>query len=155
MRYAFYCTPFLQYLYISIVVGYAFITLALYCFPAFHGPRFAFGRILLFVGLVVFGFVPMAQWVWLRGLHSEEVQIYVARVLRQYVLLFLGFLFYITKMPERLFPRSRLTSVWIHSHLLWHVFVLLGMGGFLIVGLQYFAFVQQQLLTNPVYCAVA
>lgn len=69
-----------------------------------------------------YGLIPMGLWLYLKGIQSEEVLIFLPRMGITYLLFCMGALVYILKIPERFYP-GKFTSVWCQSHIFWHLFV--------------------------------
>lgn len=73
--------------------------------PQYVSGHWFYRRMLLYLGLVAYGVVPTAHWVYLNGgVTSHIVQIFLPKVTIMYALGALAFFFYISKFPERFFP---------------------------------------------------
>ena len=81
--------------------------------------------------------IPVMHWTLLNADNPTEVSLFLHKVVVMYVLAALGFLFYVTLIPERWFPgpsRDRRIhtrspaagrfDIFGHSHQWWHVFAL-------------------------------
>ena len=72
-----------------------------------------------------YGLIPIGTWMAMKGFWSSEVQEYLWKMVVAYIIFCSGGLIYVAKVPERWFP-GRVTSLWVQSHILWHICVTLG-----------------------------
>lgn len=84
-----------------------------------------------------YGLIPVGIWLYMKGIDSEEVQIYLIKMGVAYSLFLSGAIVYISRVPERFYP-GKFTSFWIQSHLLWHLFVSAGSLYLYYVGWDYY-----------------
>jgi len=70
-----------------------------------------------------YGMLPLAHWGRLHGFEGECGTFFL-RVLFSFVLLAIGSMFYILRIPERWFRNY--FDIWFNSHQIWHTFTFLG-----------------------------
>ena len=119
MHYAFYCFPNLK-LYYGVAIG-AIFGVAAWCVgrPWFGTKEYVYHRIVIYALLSLSGIIPSTHWSILYGINSEAVMLFIPRIILLYALAALGAFFYITRIPESIFP-GRFDYIG-HSHQLWHV----------------------------------
>ncbi len=72
----------------------------------------------LFTVWAIYGVVPTLHWIQLHGgFSSPIVHLMLPRIFIMYGICGLAFLFYITKLPERILPGS--LDIVGHSHQVW------------------------------------
>lgn len=79
-------------------------------------------RLGVFVGLGVFGILPLPHAVYLCGF--EEIWPFIWRLALMGSLYLGGAAIYLFKFPERFWPGK--FDIWLQSHAIWHCFVLAG-----------------------------
>lgn len=120
--YAFWCHPFWQNFYMVTVL--AFIFTGLVFRNTFNKDENLGARLVFFIGFVVYGFVPTLHWVIISGgFGSDEVRLFLPRIVIMYLICGLAFLFYAAKFPERVLPGR--FDILGSSHQWWHVFIFL------------------------------
>jgi len=72
------------------------------------------GRLLAFVGITMYGWVPVLQWILFKGVFSEEITYFFPRMFLAYMMLVIGVIVYLVRVPERWFP-GFMTSVWVRA----------------------------------------
>jgi len=118
--YAFWCHPFLQNFYMITVA--CFITTGLVFRNTFNKEDYLLYRLVFFIGFVVYGCVPTLHWVILNGgFDSDEVRLFLPRIVIMYLLCGLAFLFYVAKFPEVVLPGR--FDILGSSHQWWHLFI--------------------------------
>ena len=150
LYYAFYCRPLFQTLYIvtivSLVAAYFLLYQCNHChasppavavlpsrpdtpLPSAHyssaRQHSHWLRVLLLVSLVAFAVVPAVHFLFVVA--TDHPLLPVWRVLwplcAMLGLYSVGFLFYVSRFPERWYPKR--FDVWLSSHQFWHCFILL------------------------------
>jgi len=122
--YGFYCFKMWKLFYTTSVILLMLVNVIFQlCSRHIYTQRTDYKRILFFCVVVLFGIIPSVHWLILcNGFTNPLVQIFIPIIIRMYVLGFIGFLFYLTKIPERLYPG------WFDfigsSHQCWHLVVL-------------------------------
>jgi len=120
--YAFWCHPGWQQFYMLTVLG--FILVGLLFRNTFNKDENLIPRLIFFTSFVVYGFVPTIHWVFMNGgLGSDEIRLFLPRILTMYLLCFIAFLFYIAKFPEVVLPGR--FDILGSSHQWWHIFIFL------------------------------
>lgn len=121
--YGFWCHPFLGNIYLSIVGVLSFVALL---WP--HNPQLMTNfnlTVAFFSTYTAFALVPLIHWVVVvGGFASEEARIFFWRCIMIFVLYGMGFAAYALQMPEKLYPGT--FDNFLHSHQIWHLFVLGG-----------------------------
>ena len=56
---------------------------------------------------------------------EEEIREFAIRLAMSFIYLFIGFFFFHTGYPERVFQESRVVQLYMNSHMLWHIFTFL------------------------------
>jgi hypothetical protein len=67
---------------------------------------------LAFVGITLYGWVPVLQWVFFKGVFSHEITYFFPRMFCAYMMFVLGVVLYLSRVPERWFP-GYVTSIWV------------------------------------------
>jgi len=118
--YAFWCYPTLCTFYLTTVAGFiAFGALARHHLNKEENLRI---RLVYFVSFVVWGCVPTIHWAILNGgLYTDEVRIFLPRIIFMYLMCGSAFIFYIAKIPESLLPGK--FDIFGSSHQWWHVII--------------------------------
>lgn len=111
-----------QYFYTSIVTTFLLICTYLHTKQQFLAPEWAVRRVILYSALVLFGIIPATHWYFLMGgWASPAVKLFMPKLIVMYALGCSGLTFYVSKIPERLFPG------WFDyvgcSHQWWHLIV--------------------------------
>lgn len=120
--YAFWCQPFWQNFYMLTVAG--FIATGLIFRNIFNKEEYFFVRLVFFTSFVIYGFVPTIHWVINNGgLGSDEVKLFLPRIISMYLIAGLAFSFYIAKFPEVILPGR--FDILGSSHQWWHLFIFL------------------------------
>jgi len=122
LYYGFYCYWGWQYFYTSIVTTFLLICTYLHTKQQFLAPEWAVRRVILYSALVLFGIIPATHWYFLMGgWASPAVKLFMPKLIVMYALGCSGLTFYVSKIPERLFPG------WFDyvgcSHQWWHLIV--------------------------------
>eukprot|EP01128_Nolandella_sp_AFSM9_P002842 TRINITY_DN1324_c0_g1_i2.p1 TRINITY_DN1324_c0_g1~~TRINITY_DN1324_c0_g1_i2.p1 ORF type:complete len:295 (-),score=-0.43 TRINITY_DN1324_c0_g1_i2:351-1235(-) len=130
------CFPHIRDVYLAITGALSIIIATTIIAPHVLSSSIDWERLrtITLVTFVCYGFVPLFHWTILLGIDSRGVDLYLGQVLRSYLLLGIGFVFWIGKIPERFYPGH--FDIWFSSHQLWHVFVCLGPASFLWTQLQ-------------------
>lgn len=122
-HYAFYCYPQTRNNYIVFFLFGFLLAGYLITRPWFRDNNCAYLRILTYSLLSLMGAAPAAHWTYLHGIHSEIVSIFLPKVILLYFLGGVGLFFYVTRLPESLFPGR--FDIFGHSHQIWHIFAAL------------------------------
>jgi adiponectin receptor len=92
-------------------------------------------RPFVLASLVVIGLVPFSHWVLITPvLIRNKVMMGMAMMFFWYTV---GFVVFVIRVPERLYPDSFLMTQVISSHAIWHVCILLGLFSWFIAMLKY------------------
>ena len=140
MYYNFHCLPHLQDMYVKLSL---LVLVAGLIFPWIEFKiRGMYVRHYLLASLVVVGSIPCIHWGFvtpgplplypplppLTSLPPTPSDIYRSRLLPSVFGLFfwygLGFFFFISRVPERFFPKSVWATMFLPSHTIWHLCVL-------------------------------
>jgi len=128
--YIFYCFPGYQALYLGTITFLGLVGMFGPMFSFFHAHWFHPFRVMLFVGTTCSGFVPALHSVFIPQLDKlgydlgADVPAFEEcfwLLVAMFALYGIGFVFYITKTPEKFFPGK--FDHWFHSHSIWHIFV--------------------------------
>jgi adiponectin receptor len=129
--YGYYCFPFWQGLYLvsMAITGATLVFLSLFDF--FHSNRFSQVRMVLYMTVAGFGVIPAIHIWYLQSYHMNppiEVVNALSYIHTRIILMYLsyasGVFTYVYTFPEKFFPGR--FNYWLHSHQLWHIFVLVG-----------------------------
>uniref|UniRef100_A0A7S3M8K4 Uncharacterized protein n=1 Tax=Spumella elongata TaxID=89044 RepID=A0A7S3M8K4_9STRA len=118
--YGFYCSPDHQKIHFGLT-ALVFVTgiLAPWIEYKINGVEV---RPFVLASLVFIGVVPFGHWLYITP------DVYREEVTKEFILMFawyaMGFTLFVTKMPERFFPKSFLATQVFASHSLWHMCVL-------------------------------
>ncbi|PRP87725.1 adiponectin receptor protein 2 [Planoprotostelium fungivorum] len=129
--YAFYCHPFWQILYLSCMAILGITSMVGSFCEFFHADSFKMVRTGLFASTAAVGIIPVTHSVFIKRLEEfkqmlledtmiEQEDIYFG-MLMMGALYTLGFIIYVTKFPECVFPGK--FDLWFNSHQFWHIFV--------------------------------
>jgi predicted membrane channel-forming protein YqfA (hemolysin III family) len=121
--YAFWCFPAWCTFYMTTVGG--FILFGAIFRNVMNKDENILMRLVYFCSFTVYGFIPTIHWVLLNGFYSDEVKIFLPRILIFYLFCGLAFLFYIAKFPESVLPGK--FDIWGSSHQWWHCFIWLSL----------------------------
>ncbi|KAK5981901.1 Progestin and adipoQ receptor family member 3, partial [Trichostrongylus colubriformis] len=81
---------------------------------------------IIYTSIIIFGFCPTTHWVYLHGgLSNSHVANWLGDIFVLYGLIGLAFFFYVTLIPERLYPGA--FDLVGCSHQWWHIFILSAM----------------------------
>ncbi|KAL8586817.1 hypothetical protein ACOMHN_052693 [Nucella lapillus] len=122
VHYAFYCLSIWRDIYMIVICLLTVSTLWFQLHPQFFTSRWYCTRMAVYVGLAAYGIMPSLHWIYLNGVSSPVVQIFVPKITAMYLIGMLAFSFYISKFPERMFP-----GVFDYigsSHQWWHIIIL-------------------------------
>lgn len=135
--YAFWCHPFWQNFYMITVAGFILTGLAFR--NTFNKDENLVFRLIFFIGFVVYGCVPTFHWVIMNGgLESDEVKLFLPRIIFMYLICGLAFLFYAAKFPEVMLPGR--FDILGSSHQWWHLFIFLCLAYWHSTGLAFFKY---------------
>jgi len=115
--YGLHCSSALKWSYIICILLMAFLTICALMNEKYAGPEYTQMRTSLFVGLGLFGLVPVGQHFITYGMTDMAVHL-----LTMAALYLLGTVFYVMKIPERWWPGC--FDYFGNSHLIWHLLVL-------------------------------
>jgi len=121
--YAFWCYPSWCAFYMSTVVG--FIVFGAVFRNKMNKEENIILRLIYFCSFTVYGFVPTIHWAVLQGLSSDEVKIFLPRIVIFYLFVLSAFTFYIAKFPESVLPGK--FDIFGSSHQWWHAFIWAGL----------------------------
>jgi adiponectin receptor len=118
---AFACEPQLKWMYLTMISVLGFVGLVGPFYSFWTTPEFATYKMLVYVVLVGSGVFPIIHVNFIMPPSSSAP--FATGLALEIFLYLTGMLIYIFKAPERWFPGR--FDVWLHSHQVWHVFVLL------------------------------
>lgn len=121
--YSFYCHPWLLSSYLTAISILSGLTFGMSLMPAFGTAKYLFLRTSVFVGLGGFGVVPLLHLIWKYGIFDDHVKIMIQPLGLMAALYLGGAVIYATRFPERFYPGR--FDVFLSSHQLWHVCVVL------------------------------
>lgn len=119
--YVFHCHPQLQLGYLSMIAVLGSIGLFGPFFDSFVAEHFFWKRIGVYLLLVGSGIFPTIHTIVAFPMNHTSLPI-LRGVGLMFFLYAAGLVIYLSKVPERWFPGR--FDLWLHSHQLWHVFVL-------------------------------
>jgi adiponectin receptor len=118
--YAFQCEPMLRLLYLSMIGVLGSVGLVGPFFGFWAQERYYWLRLVVYCSVAGSGIFPVVHVNFV--LPNGTARPYVFGLAIMMLLYFVGMMIYIFKVPERWFPGR--FDIWLHSHQLWHVFVL-------------------------------
>eukprot|EP01129_Flabellula_baltica_P016165 TRINITY_DN8488_c0_g1_i1.p1 TRINITY_DN8488_c0_g1~~TRINITY_DN8488_c0_g1_i1.p1 ORF type:complete len:282 (+),score=20.93 TRINITY_DN8488_c0_g1_i1:1225-2070(+) len=119
--FGFECYPDYQMIYIVIIVLVGMFIVGSILFPQIFAKLFDEEfKVWIYASFGAFGVIPLVHWCLLKGWDRPEVPLFLIKFGKIYGSLAVGFLFYVSKIPERF---SRRFDIWFSSHQIWHVFV--------------------------------
>ncbi|KAI8892311.1 hemolysin-III related-domain-containing protein [Globomyces pollinis-pini] len=133
--YAFYCDWKFQFLYITLILFFASLTLKVTTSTKFVGPNYRNLRTMLLMGLGLSSVVPITHHILEYGIDMAYQTISLKFIIYSTVSLLIGVVIFITHIPECFFPNK--FDIIGHSHQFWHLFVLLG------TTIHYFGYIEQ------------
>ena len=122
--YGFYCFRLWKIFYTSSII----LMMIMNAIFQLHNSRVYtkktdYKQIVFFVLLVAFGVIPAIHWIYLlNGFSNSLVTLFLPKIVMMYLLGVIAFLFYITKIPEKLFPGY--FDYFGASHQCWHLLVI-------------------------------
>uniref|UniRef100_I2CP54 Uncharacterized protein n=1 Tax=Nannochloropsis gaditana (strain CCMP526) TaxID=1093141 RepID=I2CP54_NANGC len=123
IHYAFVCFPRWQSLYQTITFLLLLLGLGGAAFTDTHCPRQSLFRTLTFAFLVGFGLVPSLHWCLLVPAHIRSI--FLDNLLGMFLAYGVGFFFWSSRFPERLFESKKGAAfsfdLLFSSHQLWHL----------------------------------
>lgn len=123
--YGFYCTPYVQVMYLSAIClaggAASYIVLS----PEYSRPTHRGARTAVFIGLGLSGVFPMIHGFHTYGIRTLVLEMGFLWVLISGALYILGALIYANKIPEKWFVNSsnRFFDNWLSSHQIFHMHV--------------------------------
>jgi len=116
--YGFWCYPLLLYFHLTMVT--VFILVGTMARQYLNKEEYKRLQLIYFVSFAVWGFVPTIHWVVMSGgIYSDEVRIFLPRIVFMYLMCGCAFLFYIAKIPEIFLPGR--FDIFGSSHQWWHI----------------------------------
>ncbi|EQC30711.1 hypothetical protein SDRG_11470 [Saprolegnia diclina VS20] len=119
--YSFYCHPLLRTFYLTTISVLAGATFAMSLIPKFSTLEYLYIRTCIFIGLGLFGVIPVTHLCLMFGVYDEHVTVVLGPLLLMAFLYIFGAFIYSIRFPERLYPGG--FDVWGGSHQVWHCFV--------------------------------
>jgi channel protein (hemolysin III family) len=119
VSYGFYCQPFYQYAYLSIIYALCGTAFAMSLMP-WCGTAM---RVKAFIAVGAFAVVPLGHLIWNTGLSDSimnESFLYLIIVCSLYLV---GAAAYATQFPERIYPGK--FDLFLSSHQIWHLLIVL------------------------------
>jgi len=121
--FGYYCDPFWQQLYVSLCAIFCLITTGVSNLPIFLLPSNKKYKIGLFFVHISFCIIPLIHWIIRQGPESDIVDKMLWRILAMFGIFGIGFVFYATKIPERLSPGT--FDIVFSSHQWWHLITII------------------------------
>lgn len=118
---AFACEPHLKYLYLTMILVLGSVGLVGPFYNFWTTPEFHRWKMLIYTCMVGSGVFPTIHVNFI--LPPSTSRSFASGIALELLLYLCGMLIYIFRVPERLFPGR--FDVFLHSHQIWHVFVLL------------------------------
>jgi len=81
-------------------------------------------RVTIFATMALFGILPIAHWVFVKGWNSHEIAHIFWMIPFCWLIYAIGLIVFLTRVPERFSPGS--FDNWFNSHQIWHCFVWAG-----------------------------
>lgn len=119
----FYCEPALCGAYWTMIITLSAITSVLVLHPDLQGLRYRSHRTWAFILTALSGFAPVIHGLFLYGWDAMWVRSGMPYYLLEGLVYGLGAFFFITRIPESVWPGG--FDIWFSSHQLFHVFVVL------------------------------
>ena len=119
--YGFTCNPGLKWGYLAMIGTLGMGGIMGPLFNIFHTHCFRWPRLLIYVTMVISGFFPLIHSQIVVDMGNERIPI-ITGLLVMFALYGSGVLIYALRIPERFMPGK--CDIWIHSHMIWHCFVL-------------------------------
>ncbi|OQR91663.1 adiponectin receptor protein [Achlya hypogyna] len=119
--YSFYCHPYLRTFYLATISLLAGATFAMSLIPRFSTLEYLYIRTCIFIGLGLFGVIPVTHLCLLFGVYDEHVTVVLGPLVLMAFLYIFGAFIYSIRFPERFYPGG--FDVWGGSHQVWHCFV--------------------------------
>ncbi|EXJ80870.1 hypothetical protein A1O3_07156 [Capronia epimyces CBS 606.96] len=119
----FYCEPVLRGLYWAMIIGLSVVTSALVLHPKLQGLRYRHHRTWAFILTGLSGFAPIVHGLLLYGWADMWVRSGMPYYLLEGLVYGLGAFFFVTRIPESIWPGS--FDIWFSSHQLFHVLVVM------------------------------
>ncbi|KAF8847123.1 HlyIII-domain-containing protein [Acephala macrosclerotiorum] len=117
----FYCEPFLQRVYWTMIITLSLATSVLVLHPQLQGLRFRSHRTTAFVATGLSGFAPIGHGLWLYGWQEMWVRSGMPYWFLEGIVYGLGAFFFATRFPESKWPGK--FDVWFCSHQIFHILV--------------------------------
>lgn len=119
----FYCEPLLCYTYWTMIITLSLITATLVLHPRLQGAKYRFLRAWAFIATGLSGFAPIIHGLFLYGWSEMWVRSGMPYWLLEGLFYGTGVYFYITRIPESIWPGR--FDIWFSSHQFFHVFVVM------------------------------
>ncbi|KAJ2785759.1 hypothetical protein H4R18_000305 [Coemansia javaensis] len=124
--YMFYCHPRLKMFYLALITGLGVLTAYVTVSPRFGTPDYRPLRAVTFVSLGLSGIIPTIHSMLLFGWEYTLNAVQFRYMLMMGATYIAGAFIYGTRVPERWWPGR--FDYWLHSHQIFHVFVLVAAG---------------------------
>ncbi|KAL1927949.1 hypothetical protein VTP01DRAFT_3354 [Rhizomucor pusillus] len=125
LYYGFHCHPILHIFYLVVITVLGGVTAAFVLLKRFRTPAYRWMRTGLFLALGLFGAVPTLHGIFLYGWKSSLQTISLGYLVLMAVAYVTGALIYGHRVPERWYPGS--FNIWMASHQIFHIFVLIAL----------------------------
>jgi len=119
LHYGFYCFPILHKVYIFNITVLIIFCIAITSMDRFQSAKYHWARVSVLALTVGSCVVPATHWLFVA--RPDQIELFFGRLLAMLALYLLGFVFYLSKFPERLCPGT--FDIWGHSHQWWHICV--------------------------------
>ncbi|OQR81768.1 adiponectin receptor protein [Thraustotheca clavata] len=119
--YSFYCFPYIRTFYLATISILAGLTFGMSLIPKFSTLEYLYIRTCIFIGLGLFGIIPVTHLCLVFGVYDEHVTVVLGPLLLMAFLYIFGAFIYSIRFPERFYPGG--FDVWGGSHQVWHCFV--------------------------------
>ncbi|TPX60001.1 hypothetical protein PhCBS80983_g02054 [Powellomyces hirtus] len=104
LYYGFYCDPKLQFVYISMMMGFGILTSYVCLSHRFLTPEFRTTRSATFSALGLSGIFPLTHAIWIHGFRFVQQSLSFWPLVTMGALYLIGAVIYASRVPERLYP---------------------------------------------------
>jgi adiponectin receptor len=119
----FYCEPLLRWTYWTMIISLSVVTSVLVLHPQLQGLKYRSMRTWAFILTALSGFAPIIHGILLYGWDEMMVRSGMPYYFLEGLVYGIGAFFFLTRIPESIWPGT--FDIWLSSHQLFHVFVVL------------------------------
>lgn len=117
----FHCQPLYILLYTTVLLCLLSVAGIMALQPGFQTSEWDFARNTSLSACVAFGAIPAYHWAVHCNFHCVHIVMWA--LLGMFGNYFIGFCFFVSRIPERWIPQK--FDIWGSSHQIWHVFVVI------------------------------